>query len=52
MRTLGCYPLTGMIESDAITVPEVLHEMLTTRTSERQSRLIDADEPSEMEKKA
>ncbi|MCM5690552.1 sulfate adenylyltransferase small subunit, partial [Sinorhizobium meliloti] len=38
-RTLGCYPLTGAVESDAVTVPEILREMLTVRTSERQSRL-------------
>ncbi|WP_033055937.1 sulfate adenylyltransferase subunit CysD, partial [Sinorhizobium meliloti] len=37
-RTLGCYPLTGAVESDAVTVPEILREMLTVRTSERQSR--------------
>ncbi|RVJ46148.1 sulfate adenylyltransferase subunit CysD, partial [Sinorhizobium meliloti] len=43
-RTLGCYPLTGAVESDAVTVPEILREMLTVRTSERQSRLIDTDE--------
>ncbi|RVG87019.1 sulfate adenylyltransferase subunit CysD [Sinorhizobium meliloti] len=50
-RTLGCYPLTGAIESDAVTVPEILREMLTVRTSERQSRLIDTDEVGAMEKK-
>ncbi|ASQ06605.1 sulfate adenylyltransferase subunit CysD (plasmid) [Sinorhizobium meliloti WSM1022] len=50
-RTLGCYPLTGAVESDAVTVPEILREMLTVRTSERQGRLIDTDEVGAMEKK-
>ncbi|AJD43760.1 sulfate adenylyltransferase subunit CysD [Rhizobium sp. SEMIA 4085] len=50
-RTLGCYPLTGAVESDAATVPDILREMLTVRTSERQSRLIDSDEVGAMEKK-
>ena len=50
-RTLGCYPLTGAIESEATTVPDILHEMLSVRTSERQSRLIDTDETGAMEKK-
>ncbi|AWM28349.1 sulfate adenylyltransferase subunit CysD [Sinorhizobium fredii] len=50
-RTLGCYPLTGAIESEAATVPDILREMLTVRTSERQSRLIDTDEAGAMEKK-
>lgn len=50
-RTLGCYPLTGAIESDAATVPEIVREMLTARTSERQGRLIDKDEAGSMEKK-
>ncbi|ARO32556.1 sulfate adenylyltransferase subunit 2 (plasmid) [Rhizobium etli] len=50
-RTLGCYPLTGAIESDAATVPDILREMLTVRTSERQSRLIDLDEAGALEKK-
>ncbi|WP_018240588.1 sulfate adenylyltransferase subunit CysD [Ensifer sp. BR816] len=50
-RTLGCYPLTGAVESEAATVPEILREMLTVRTSERQSRLIDTDEVGAMEKK-
>jgi sulfate adenylyltransferase subunit 2 len=50
-RTLGCYPLTGAIESEAATVPDILREMLTVRTSERQSRLIDTDEVGAMEKK-
>lgn len=50
-RTLGCYPLTGAIESVATTLPEVLREMLMTRTSERKGRLIDHDEGGSMEKK-
>ncbi|MGH6760506.1 MAG: sulfate adenylyltransferase subunit CysD [Phyllobacterium sp.] len=50
-RTLGCYPLTGAIESDAATLPEILSEMLVARTSERQGRLIDKDEAGSMEKK-
>ncbi|OAP39787.1 sulfate adenylyltransferase [Sinorhizobium glycinis] len=50
-RTLGCYPLTGAIESEAATVLDILREMLTVRTSERQSRLIDMDEAGAMEKK-
>ena len=50
-RTLGCYPLTGAIESDAATLPDIVREMLTTRTSERQGRLIDKDEAGSMEKK-
>ncbi|ABR64807.1 sulfate adenylyltransferase subunit CysD [Sinorhizobium medicae] len=50
-RTLGCYPLTGAVESEAATVPDILREMLTVRTSERQSRLIDSDEVGAMEKK-
>ncbi|MDK1378732.1 MULTISPECIES: sulfate adenylyltransferase subunit CysD, partial [unclassified Sinorhizobium] len=50
-RTLGCYPLTGAIESEAATVADILREMLTVRTSERQSRLIDRDEAGAMEKK-
>ncbi|PDT46687.1 sulfate adenylyltransferase subunit CysD [Sinorhizobium fredii] len=50
-RTLGCYPLTGAVESEAATVPDILREMLTVRTSERQSRLIDTDEVGAMEKK-
>jgi sulfate adenylyltransferase subunit 2 len=43
-RTLGCYPLTGAIESNAVTLPDVIQEMLLTKTSERQGRLIDLDE--------
>jgi sulfate adenylyltransferase subunit 2 len=50
-RTLGCYPLSGAIESSATTVPEVLREMLLTAVSERQGRLIDHDEDASMEKK-
>jgi sulfate adenylyltransferase subunit 2 len=50
-RTLGCYPLTGAIESEATTLPEIVREMLTARTSERQGRLIDHDETGSMEKK-
>ena len=50
-RTLGCYPLTGAIESDATTLEEVVAEMLSARTSERQGRLIDRDEAGSMEKK-
>ena len=50
-RTLGCYPLTGAIESEATTLEEVVAEMLIARTSERQGRLIDRDEAGSMEKK-
>lgn len=50
-RTLGCYPLTGAIESTANTLEAVVAEMLTARTSERQGRLIDRDEAGSMEKK-
>lgn len=50
-RTLGCYPLTGAIESNATTLPEIIQEMLLTRTSERQGRLIDSDQSASMEKK-
>ncbi|MEJ0044187.1 MAG: sulfate adenylyltransferase subunit CysD [Rhizomicrobium sp.] len=50
-RTLGCYPLTGAIDSDADTLEGVVTEMFTARTSERQGRLIDSDEKSSMEKK-
>lgn len=50
-RTLGCYPLTGAIESGATTLPEIIQEMLLTKTSERQGRLIDADQAGSMEKK-
>lgn len=50
-RTLGCYPLTGAIESQADTLPAIIREMLLTRTSERQGRLIDHDSAGSMEKK-
>ena len=50
-RTLGCYPLTGAVESEASTVPEIIREMLMTTFSERQGRLIDIDEEASMEKK-
>lgn len=50
-RTLGCYPLTGAIESTATTLPEIIQEMLVARTSERQGRLIDKDQAGSMEKK-
>ena len=50
-RTLGCYPLTGAVESEADTLPEIIQEMLLTRTSERQGRLIDHDQSGSMEKK-
>ena len=43
-RTLGCYPLTGAVESNATTLPEIIQEMLLTKTSERQGRVIDQDE--------
>ncbi|MER2632427.1 MAG: sulfate adenylyltransferase subunit CysD, partial [Rhizobiaceae bacterium] len=50
-RTLGCYPLTGAIDSDADTLEAIVGEMLTASTSERQGRLIDRDEAGSMEKK-
>ncbi|MFT4994766.1 MAG: sulfate adenylyltransferase subunit 2 [Paraglaciecola sp.] len=50
-RTLGCYPLTGAVESTATTLPEVIQEMLLTKTSERQGRVIDHDSAGSMEKK-
>ena len=50
-RTLGCYPLTGAVESEAATLPEVIQEMLLTKTSERQGRVIDHDSAGSMEKK-
>jgi sulfate adenylyltransferase subunit 2 len=50
-RTLGCYPLTGAVESEAKTLPEVIREMLLTTTSERQGRAIDHDQAASMEKK-
>jgi sulfate adenylyltransferase subunit 2 len=50
-RTLGCYPLTGAVESNATTLPEIIQEMLLTTTSERQGRLIDHDQAGSMEQK-
>lgn len=50
-RTLGCYPLTGAVESNATTLSEVIQEMLLTKTSERQGRVIDNDSSGSMEKK-
>jgi sulfate adenylyltransferase subunit 2 len=50
-RTLGCYPLTGAVESEATTLPEIIQEMLLTKTSERQGRVIDHDSSGSMEKK-
>ncbi|GAA0352154.1 sulfate adenylyltransferase subunit CysD [Bowmanella denitrificans] len=50
-RTLGCYPLTGAVRSQATTLPEVIQEMLLTKTSERQGRVIDHDSAGSMEKK-
>jgi len=50
-RTLGCYPLTGAVESSAMTIAQILQEMLVTTTSERQGRVIDHDGASSMEKK-
>lgn len=50
-RTLGCYPLTGAVESEAATLPEIIQEMLLTTTSERQGRAIDHDQSASMEKK-
>ncbi|MGM0694306.1 MAG: sulfate adenylyltransferase subunit CysD [Pseudomonadota bacterium] len=50
-RTLGCYPLTGAIESEADTLPAIIQEMLLTNTSERQGRVIDHDSAASMEKK-
>jgi len=50
-RTLGCYPLSGGIESNATTLPEIIQEMLLTKMSERQGRVIDFDENASMEKK-
>ena len=51
VRTLGCYPLSGGIESNADTLTGVIQEMLMARTSERQGRLIDHDQSASMEKK-
>jgi sulfate adenylyltransferase subunit 2 len=50
-RTLGCYPLTGAVESTAVTLPQIIQEMLLTTTSERQGRAIDHDQTASMEKK-
>jgi sulfate adenylyltransferase subunit 2 len=50
-RTLGCYPLTGAVESTAATLPAIIQEMLLTATSERQGRMIDHDQAASMEKK-
>ncbi len=50
-RTLGCYPLTGAVESTAKTLPEIIQEMLLTTSSERQGRLIDSDKAGSMEEK-
>ena len=50
-RTLGCYPLSGAIESDADTLTEIIQEMLLATTSERQGRVIDFDGAGSMEKK-
>jgi sulfate adenylyltransferase subunit 2 len=50
-RTLGCYPLTGAINSDADTLPKIIEEMLLSKTSERQGRLIDKDQEGSMERK-
>jgi len=48
---LGCYPLTGAVESDATTLPEIIREMLLARSSERQGRVIDKDAGASMEAK-
>jgi sulfate adenylyltransferase subunit 2 len=50
-RTLGCYPLTGAVESEAETIEEIVQEMLLTTTSERQGRVIDHDGAASMEEK-
>ena len=50
-RTLGCYPLTGAIDSSAATLPQIIQEMLLAKTSERQGRVIDHDASASMEKK-
>ena len=50
-RTLGCYPLTGAVESEATTLPEIIQEMLLTTTSERQGRVIDHDQAGSAWKK-
>ena len=50
-RTLGCYPLSAAVESEASTLPEVILEMRTSHSSERSGRLIDSDQSASMEKK-
>jgi sulfate adenylyltransferase subunit 2 len=50
-RTLGCYPLSGAVRSEAVTLPQIIQEMLLTRTSERQGRMIDHDQAGSMEEK-
>jgi sulfate adenylyltransferase subunit 2 len=50
-RTLGCYPLTGAVESDADSVAAIVEEMVVSRSSERQGRVIDYDEAGSMEEK-
>jgi len=50
-RTLGCYPLTGAMPSTAVSLPEIVHEMMLSRTSERQGRVIDRDSSASMERK-
>ena len=50
-RTLGCYPLTGAVRSEAATLPEIIQEMLLSTTSERQGRVIDQDVEASMERK-
>ena len=50
-RTLGCYPLTGAVESSATTLPQIIQEMLLATTSERQGRVIDNDDEGSMEDK-
>ncbi len=50
-RTLGCYPLTGAVDSTATTMTAIIEEMLRTRSSERQGRVIDYDEAGSMEEK-
>ena len=50
-RTLGCYPLSGAVDSTAATLPDIIAEMRAARVSERQGRLIDGDEDASMERK-
>jgi sulfate adenylyltransferase subunit 2 len=50
-RTLGCYPLSGAVDSMALTLDEIIAETLQARSSERQGRLIDGDQPGSMERK-